>query len=334
MAQPPDMRTTVPDSDQLPRFAGVATFCRFPLIEAVPDDCRPVDWAVYGVPFDGGVTYQPGARFGPRAIRDASQYMMPGHLEHGVDIARTLSLADAGDAPVHPYSCKATLDAVRDFAIGMGDPAHSSLLAVGGDHSIAWANIAATWERRGRPAEGLAVVHFDAHADILDSMWGEKWGHGSPFLRAVEDGFVNPDRMLSVGIRGPLGSPDELRRAAALGIGVVTCEQWRSGVAERRIEEFLLRVGKDEVYLSFDVDCVDPAFAPGTGTPVCGGFTSAEAFGLLRRLSGINVVGADVVEVLPQRDPAGITALLGAHVIFEILSLAAVRVKRAEALGE
>jgi agmatinase len=325
MSQPPEMRTPVPDSDQLPRFAGVATFCRFPLIEAVGADRLPVDWAVYGVPFDGGVTYQPGARFGPRAIRDASQYMMPGHLELGVDIARTLSLADAGDAPVHPYSCKHTLDAVRDFAIGVGDPAQSGLLAVGGDHSIAWANIAATWQRRGRPAGGLAVIHFDAHPDILDTMWGEKWGHGSPFLRAAEDGLIDPARMLTLGIRGPLSSSDELDRAAALGIEVVTCEQWRSGIAERRIEEFLRRIGHDEAYLSFDVDCVDPAYAPGTGTPVCGGFTSAEAFGLLRRLSGINVVGADVVEVLPQRDPAGITALLGAHVIFEILSLAALR---------
>ncbi|MHC4825735.1 MAG: arginase family protein, partial [Planctomycetota bacterium] len=303
MSDPPEMRTTVPDSDQLPRFAGVATFCRFPLIEAVPADRQPVDWAVYGVPFDGGVTYQPGARFGPRAIRDASQYIMPGNLELGVDIARSLSLADAGDAPVKPYSCKATLDTARDFAMAVGEPARTRLLAVGGDHSIAYANIAATWERRGRPANGLAVVHFDAHPDILDTMWGEKWGHGSPFLRAVEDGLVDPARMLTLGIRGPLSSPDELQRAAALGIEVVTCEQWRKGVAERRMEEFLLRIGHDEVYLSFDVDCVDPAFAPGTGTPVCGGFTSAEAFSLLRRQAGINLVGADVVEVLPQRDP-------------------------------
>jgi agmatinase len=319
------MPTEVPDSNRQPRFAGVATFCRFPLIDAVPADRQPVDWAVYGVPFDGGTTYQPGARFGPRAIRDASQYMMPGHLELDTDIARTLSMADAGDAPVHPYSCKATLDAAREFAVGLGDPAHSCLLAVGGDHSIAWANIAATWQRQGRPEGGLAVVHFDAHPDILDIMWGEKWGHGSPFLRAIEDGFVDPARMLSLGIRGPLSSRDEIERAAAHGIEVVTCEQWRSGVAERRLEEFRLRVGQDKVYVSFDVDCVDPAFAPGTGTPVCGGFTSAEALGLLRWLSGINVVGADVVEVLPQRDPAGITALLGAHVIFEILSLAAVQ---------
>jgi agmatinase len=326
MSKPNQMRTPLPDSDQLPRFAGVATFCRFPLIEAVPADRRPVDWAVYGVPFDGGTTYQPGARFGPRAVRDASQYIMPEHLELGVNIARTFSLADAGDAPVRPYSSKQTLDAVRDFALGIGEAAHTGLLAVGGDHSIGYANIAATWERRGRPANGLAVVHFDAHPDTLDSMWDEKWGHGSVFRRAVEDGLIDPARMLTLGIRGPLSSRDELEETAALGIRVITYEQWRSGFAERPIEEYLLGVGKqDEVYLSFDIDCVDPAYAPGTGTPVCGGFTSAEAFGLLRRLAGINLVGADVVEVLPQRDPAGVTALLAAHVIFEILAMAASR---------
>jgi agmatinase len=326
MAQSPDLRTPVPDSDELPRFAGVATFCRFPLIEAVPVERRPVDWAIYGVPFDGGVTYQPGARFGPRAIRDASQYIMPEHLELDVNIARTLSLADAGDAPVRPYSCKATLDAVREHALGVGDPAHTRLLAVGGDHSIAWANIAATWERRGRPDGGLAVVHFDAHPDTLDTMWDERWGHGSCFRRAIEDGLVDPARMLTIGVRGPLNSRDELERTAALGIEVVTCEQWRAGIADRRLTEFLLRIDKDsEVYISFDIDCVDPAYAPGTGTPVCGGFTSAEAFGLLRRLAGVNLAGADVVEVLPQRDPAGVTALLAAHVIFEILALAAAR---------
>ncbi|MHC4717760.1 MAG: arginase family protein [Planctomycetota bacterium] len=326
MADPNELRTPLPDSDQLPRFAGVATFCRFPLIEAVPAERRPVDWAVYGVPFDGGVTYHPGARFGPRAVRDASQYMMPGHLEHGVDIAQALSLADAGDAPVRPYSCRATVDAAREHALAIGDPEHTRLLAVGGDHSIAYANIAATWQRRGRPEGGLAVMHCDAHPDVLDTMWDEKWGHGSAFLRAIEDGLVDPHRMLTVGVRGPLSSRDELERAAALGIQVITCDQWRAGFGERRIEEFLLKVGKkDEVYLSFDVDCVDPAFAPGTGTPVCGGFTSAEAFGLLRRLAGINLVGADVVEVLPQRDHAGITALLAAHVVFEILSISAAR---------
>jgi agmatinase len=325
MPDPSDLRTPVPDSQSLPRFAGVATFCRFPLLESVPPVRQPVDWVLYGVPFDGGVTYRPGARLGPRAIRDASQYIMPGHLELGVNVAQTFSLADAGDAPVEPYACKPTLDAVRRFALGLGEPSHTALLAVGGDHAIAYANIAATWQRRGSPQRGLAMIHFDAHLDLLDEMWSEPWGHGSVMWRAIEDGFVDPSRMLTIGVRGPLGSRDEIERADDLGIMLVPYHRWRSGLAERPIEEYLLRVGKkDEVYLSFDVDCLDPAFAPGTGTPVCGGFSSAEVFGVLRRMAGVNLVGADVVEVAPQYDPAGITPLAAAHVIFEILAMAAV----------
>jgi agmatinase len=326
MTRPHELRTPVLDSQQRPRFSGVATFCRFPMLDTVPADRQPVDWVVYGVPFDGGTTYQPGARFGPRAIRDASQYIMPGHLELDVNIARTFSLADGGDAPVHPHACKPTLDAVRDFALGLGEPAHTALLAVGGDHSIAYANLAATWERRGRPERGLALIHFDAHPDALDEMWGDRWGHGSVIRRAVEDGLIDPTRMLTIGVRGPLSSRDELEWVTERGAMVVPFELWRTGLAERPLEEFLLRVGRtDQVYLSFDVDCMDPAFAPGTGTPVCGGFSSAEVFGVLRRMAGVNLVGADVVEVAPQRDPAGVTALLAAHVIFEILSMAASR---------
>ena len=303
----------------------MATFCRFPLIDDVPPEGRPVDWALYGVPFDGGVTYRPGARFGPRAIRAASQYIKPVHLELGVDIAEVLSLADAGDAPVQPYSCRETLEAVSGFALGVGTPQHTRLFAVGGDHSIAYANISATWQRRGRPQGGLAVLHFDAHLDTVDAVWGERWGHASPFLRAVEDKLIDPKRMLSLGIRGPANHTGDLEQAAALGIEVVTYEKWRSGEAGERIDSFRKRLADEEVYLSFDIDCVDPAYAPGTGTPACGGFSSAEVFALLREFAGINVVGADVVEVLPERDPAGITALAASHVIFEVLALAAVR---------
>ena len=156
-------------------------------------------------------------------------------------------------------------------------------------------------------------------------MWGERWGHASPFLRAVEDKLIDPRRMLSLGIRGPANHTGDLEQAAALGIEVVTYEKWRSGEAGERIDSFRKRLADEEVYLSFDIDCVDPAYAPGTGTPACGGFSSAEVFGLLREFAGINVVGADVVEVLPERDPAGITALAASHVIFEVLALAAVR---------
>ena len=323
-------RTVLPDARRTPRFAGVATFCRFPLIEQVPESARPVEWAVYGVPFDGGVTFRPGARFGPRAIREASQYMKPYHPELDVDVAAVLSLADAGDAPLEPYSCRKTQETVAQHAGAIGDPGHTRLLAVGGDHSIAYANIKATWERRGRPAKGFALVHFDAHLDTVDEVWGEKWGHASPFARAIEEGLVDPTRMLSLGIRGPLNEAQDLEQARALGIAIVSFEQWRSGTGAAVVETFLDALGGDEAYLSFDIDCVDPAFAPGTGTPVCGGFSSAEAMAELRRMAGINLVGADVVEVLPERDPAGTTALLASHVLMEILALDALRAAAAK----
>ena len=321
-AQP---RTTLPNARQFPRFAGIATFCRFPMIDQVPDHQQPVDWALYGVPFDLGVTYRPGARFAPRAIRNESQYIKPVHLEHNINLAEIFSMADAGDAPVKSFDWKGTLDAVAEFAMSIGEPAHTKLLAVGGDHSIAYANMRATWQRRGKPKNGLAVLHFDAHLDTVDVVGGNKWSHASPFRRAQEDGIIDLRRTLSVGIRGPLNASEDLSYGREHGIELVTFEQWRSGDGSKRIVEFLKRLGDDEVYLSFDIDCIDPAFAPGTGTPCCGGFTSAEAISLLRQCAGVNLVGADVVEVLPDRDVSGITALLASHIMFEMLCLPAVR---------
>ena len=196
-------RTTLPNARVNPRFGGVATFCRFPRLEDVPPAGHPLDWVLYGVPYDGGVTFRPGARFGPRAVREASQYVKPYNLELDVNIAERLSLADGGDAPVRPYSCKETLDATVEFALGLGDSERTRLFAVGGDHSIAYANIRATWERQGKPEGGLPLLHFDAHLDTADVVWGAKWTHASPFIRAIEDGLIDPKRMLSVGIPRP-----------------------------------------------------------------------------------------------------------------------------------
>lgn len=320
-------KTILPDPRRSPRFAGVCTFCRYPRLEDVSRPHSPVDWALYGVPFDSGVTYRPGARFGPRAIREESQYVKRYSIEHDVDVCDVLSLADAGDAPVHPYALKGTLDAVCDFARGLGDPKTTRLMAVGGDHSIAYANIRATWERRGRPAGGLAVLHFDSHLDTTDQTFGEKWSHASPFIRAIEDGFIDPKRMLSVGIKGPLNASTDLQYARDHGVTVMTYDQWRRSRADglEEIAAFVKGLNDAEAYLTFDIDCVDPAYAPGTGTPSIGGFTSAEALALLRTLKGANIVGADVVEVLPDRDVQGITALLAGHVMFEILALDAAR---------
>jgi len=323
----PTRKTILPEPRRTPRFAGIPTFCRYPQLEDVLAKNSPIDWAIYGAPYDSGVTYRPGARFGPRAIRIESQYVKPYSIEHGVNVALALSIADAGDAPVLPYSPKACLDGITDFAKSLGNAKTTRLFAVGGDHSIAYANIKATWLRRGRPKGGLALLHFDSHLDTVDQVFGEKWSHASVFIRAIEDGLIDPRRTLSVGIKGPLNTADDLVFAKDRGITIMTCAQYHRSIRDGsgEVESFIKGLDGEEAYLTFDIDCVDPAFAPGTGTPSVGGFSSVEALALLRSLAGANIVGADIVEVLPDRDPTGITSLLAGHIIFEILCLDAVR---------
>lgn len=319
-------QTELPDARRSPRFAGLVTFGRYPRLEDVAAANRPVDWAIYGAPFDGGVTYRPGARFGPRAIREESQYLKRYSMAHGVDVCGVLSLADAGDAPVSPYSCRETAGLVSAFATGLPDAGTTKPLALGGDHSIAYANIKAAWTRAGSPAGGLALIHFDSHLDTVNEVWGERWGHASPFVRCIEEGLVDPKRMISVGIKGPLNAAGDLDFARDHGVRIVTPDDLaREGDGgDGVIRAFVRGLGSAPAYLTFDIDCVDPAYAPGTGTPSVGGFTSARALGLVRACAGARLVGADVVEVLPDRDHAGITALLAAHVVFEILSIDAV----------
>lgn len=317
-------RTKLPNTRITPRFAGLVTFGRYPRLADTDASDGPVDWAVYGVPYDTGVTYRPGARFGPRAVRDASQYLKAYSIEHDIDLLEAFSLADAGDAPVEPYSPRGTLDAVADFAADLADPGHTRLMAIGGDHSIAYANLRATHHRLGLPKEGLALLHFDSHLDTVDQVWGERHGHASPFIRAIEDGLVDPKAMISIGIKGPLNSKRDLDYARDKGVTIVTADQWRSDGASQ-MDRFRAKIGDRPVYVTFDIDCVDPAFAPGTGTPSVGGFTSAEALNAIRSAAGLHVVGGDVVEVLPALDVAQNTALLAAHVAFEIMVLDAVQ---------
>jgi agmatinase len=323
------MPTHLPNPRVSPRFAGLVTFGRYPRLEDVAAEHVPVDWCVYGVPFDTGVTYRPGARFGPRAVREASQYLKRFHIEHNVDVCEVLSLADAGDSPVLPYDLKENAACVAAWAgaLSPNSRGQTKLLALGGDHSIAYANIRATYLRQGSPTGGLAVVHFDSHLDTVESVWGNQWGHASPFLRAIEDGLIDPRRMLSVGIKGPLNSASDLDYAASKGIRMVTREAAASmgpaGCAQV-LREFVAGLHGAGAYVTFDVDVVDPAFAPGTGTLSVGGFSSTEALALLRALRGINIVGGDCVEVLPDRDVAGITSFLASHVVFEMLALGAV----------
>jgi len=307
-----------------PRFSGISTFARFPLIEDVLRAGKSVDWAVYGAPFDSGVTYRPGSRFGPRAIRNESQYVKPYHIEHDLMLSEVYSLADAGDAMVEPFDLQKNADVVAASALSINA---SRVFMLGGDHSNTLANLRASYEKAGKPNGGLAMIHFDSHVDTVDVTMNSKYSHASPFIRAVEEGILDPARMLSVGVKGPLNTKNDLSYARDHGVEMVTYEEWRrEGTA--RIDAFLDRIGDEKTYLTFDIDCIDPTYAPGTGTPSVGGFTSAEALGLLRGLvrrgKGPNLVGADVVEVLPDRDVAGNTALLAAHIAFEILCLSAV----------
>lgn len=286
-----------------------------------------MDWAIYGVPFDSGVTYRPGARFAPRAIRIESQYVKPYHVEHDLVLTDVLSLADAGDAPTSPYDLEANVASVAAFAATLGDAKSTKLFAVGGDHSIALANLRATHARHaGR--KPLALIHFDSHLDTTDQTFDHRYSHASPFIRAIEEGLIDPKKMLSIGIKGPLNTPRDLDYAKKHGATIVTREDlYRDGLT--RIDAFLKKLGEHPAYLTFDIDVIDPAFAPGTGTPSVGGVSSSDALALLRRLARgkkpPRIVGADLVEVLPDRDPQGITSLLAGHVMFEILCLDALR---------
>lgn len=328
-------RTALLDTRRSPRFAGIATFGRYPRLEDVARENQPVDWAIFGVPFDSGVTYRPGARFAPRAIRDESQYLKRYSMAHDLDLCEVLSLADAGDSPVAPYSCRENARVVFEFARdlpgasrarGTKGSGGTKPFAIGGDHSIAFANMKAAFVRAGLPKGGLALVHFDSHLDTVDEVWGEKWGHASPFRRAIEEGIVDPKKMISIGIKGPLNSRDDLDFAREHGVTIVTHAQAMTK-GEATLRTFVRKLTAHPAYLSFDIDCIDPAYAPGTGTPSVGGFTSSRALDLIRSCAGVRLVGADLVEVLPDRDRAGITALLGAHVVFEILCLDALRVR-------
>ena len=297
-----------------PRFGQLATFMLLPTAES-PDG---LDVALLGIPYDGGVSYRPGARFGPRAVRDQSSLIRPWHPILKVHPFDRLRVADCGDIDVVPGSVELTYAAITnriDAVLAAG----AAPVCVGGDHSITLAILRSLAKRFGP----LGIVHFDAHPDTWDQYFGNRFFHGTPFRRAIEERLIDPRRMIQVGIRGPLYGPEDFAFHDEHGIEVVRIEavkeQGTGWVAER-----FVRLRGGPVYCSFDIDAVDPAFAPGTGTPEVGGLTSYEAQILVRALTGLELVGADVVEVSPPYDgPGQVTALLAANLLFELVSVLA-----------
>jgi len=309
-----------PDASRAPRYSGVRTFARCPLVS----DPAGVDVAAVGVPFDTATSNRPGARFGPEAIRSASAVLRPYHPALDVDVFATQSVADLGDLDVTPGNAERT---AGQIAAGL-EPvvaAGAVPLVLGGDHSIALGELRAHAGRHGP----VALVLLDAHVDTWDAYYGERYFHGTPFRRAVEEGLLRPERSVMAGMRGPLYSPRDLADARELGFEVIGGDELRRMDAAdygRRVRD---RVGEAPAFLSFDIDVLDPAFAPATGTPEVAGLFPHEALALLRSLAGMRFCGFDVVEVSPPYDTAGqTTALAAAAVAYEFLALAALAGRR------
>jgi len=302
------------DPQQRPRYTGLATFMR----TSCSDDLKNVDIGLVGVPFDGGVTNRTGARHGPREIRNQSSLMRKYNQSSGICPYELCRVRDIGDAFVErPFNLESSLDEIATFYLRLAEQGVIPVSA-GGDHSITlpiFRGIA-----RGAP---IGMVHFDAHCDTGDDYLGSKFHHGAPFRRAVEEGLLDPERTVQIGIRGGVNDMDVWRFSHDTGMRVIYMDEFYKLGVDAVIEEARRVVGDGPTYISFDVDGLDPVFAPGTGTPEVGGFTSLEAQLMIRGLRGLNLIGGDVVEVAPPFDQTGNTALVGASMMFEILCVIA-----------
>jgi agmatinase len=305
------------DASAAPRYSGVRTFARLPHVEPTADG---VDVAVLGAPFDTATSFRPGARFGPEAIRSVSTLLRPYHPALDVDVFKALSVIDGGDLPVTPGNARRTAEQLAS-ALEPLIRADVVPLVLGGDHSIALGELRAQAAVHG----SVAVVLLDAHADVWDQYYGERYFHGTPFRRAAEEGVIDPSRSLMAGMRGPLYSRPDLDAPRELGFEVISDEELRQLSPEEYGARVRARVADGPALLSFDVDVLDPAFAPGTGTPEVAGLPPRDAIELVRALAGMPFCGFDVVEVSPPYDaPGQVTALNAAAIAYEMLALLAV----------
>lgn len=311
----PDGQLGPVDATVVPRFAGPATFARLPRL----DEVDRADVAIIGVPFDAGVSYRPGARFGPAHIRAASRLLRPYHPALEVEPFGAQQVVDAGDLAVNPFDLDAAIAAIEDGARSLVTATGATLVTLGGDHTIALPLLRVMHERHGP----VAVLHFDAHLDTWDTYFGAPYTHGTPFRRAAEEGLIDPTASCHVGIRGPLYAASDLPEDAALGFVPVHADEFETLGVAGVVDRVRDRLGDAPVYVSVDIDVLDPAHAPGTGTPEAGGLTSRELLGVLRGLDGLDLVGADVVEVAPAYDHAELTGIAAAHVVYDLLGLLA-----------
>ncbi|WP_367318157.1 agmatinase [Streptomyces sp. HUAS ZL42] len=307
------MSTTNPhgpvDSSRTPRYCGAATFARLPRL----DEVGTADIAVVGVPFDAGVSYRPGARFGGNAIREASRLLRPYNPAQDASPFALAQVADAGDIAANPFDIGEAVETIQSAAEGLLATG-ARLMTLGGDHTVALPLLRAVAKKHGP----IALLHFDAH---LDTYFGAPYTHGTPFRRAVEEGILDTEALSHVGIRGPLYAKQDLTDDEKLGFGIVTSADVMRRGADEVAQQLRMRIGSRPLYISIDIDVLDPAHAPGTGTPEAGGLTSRELLEILRGLADCHLVSADVVEVAPAYDHAEITAVAASHTAYELTTM-------------
>lgn len=299
------------NATNVPRYAGIATFARLPRLDQV----KSADVAIVGIPFDSGVSYRPGARFGPSHVRESSRLLRPYNPATDIEPFAQQQVADAGDIAVNPFIIEeaiATIEVEASKLLATG----AKLMSIGGDHTIALPLLRALHAIHGP----IAVVHFDAHLDTWDTYFGVETTHGTPFRRASEEGLIDMTASMHVGIRGPLYSAQDLAEDTRLGFQVVSCRDVELHGLAQALDAIRTRVGDRPTYVSVDIDVLDPAHAPGTGTPEAGGLTSRELLEMIRIFGNMNLISADVVEVAPAYDHAQITGIAAAHVAYELIS--------------
>ncbi|WP_313757031.1 agmatinase [Tissierella sp.] len=301
-----------------PRFVNMGTFMRMPRI----DRLEGLDFAIVGIPFDTASSFRTGARFGPNGIRNISVMMKPNNVIMEINILDELKGGDYGDINIVPGYILPSYEKIEEEMTKIVN-ADVTPIALGGDHSITLAELRAVAKKHGP----VALVHFDSHADINEEVFGEKYNHGTPFRRAIEEGLIDPSHSIQIGMRGSLYDPNEHKMAAELGLKLIPAHKIREMGFDELLKQIKERVGDKKAFLTFDIDFVDPAYAPGTGTPEVAGFTSLETLNLIRGIKELNFVGFDIVEVAPPYDFGEITSYMAANIAFEFLSILALKKK-------
>ena len=300
----------------VPRYAGPSTFARLPELRDV-EDC---DVAIIGVPFDAGTSYRPGARFGPQSVRQASRQLRTNyHPNYDVEPFKVQQVADAGDIACNPFDID---EAIKQIEKGSTELLQKvgSIVTIGGDHTIALPLLRSINKKVGGP---VALVHFDAHLDTWDTYFGAPYTHGTPFRRAREEKLFLDDASMHIGIRGPLYSTNDLKNDRELGFKTIHCDEFQTNTIDQIVKRIKDRIGNNPLYISIDIDVLDPAHAPGTGTPEVAGMTTREILNVLRGLAGSQLVSADVVEVAPAYDHAELTSPAAATIVYELINIIA-----------